>query len=473
MEMKLLLNALIVEDNEDDAMLVALSLRRSGYELTFERVDTPESMNEALDRQSWDVILVDYRMPRFSGLDAMRIVQEKNLDIPVILVSGVIVEEKAIEAMRQGACDCIKKDNLDRLLPTVDRELAAARERRERRQAEQALQESEEQFRVLAETSPAAILLFQGGQVVYVNPAAERLTGYTEEELLRMRCGEWLHDDFRGLVWEMASAQHRDLQIPAEYELRYVTKSSEERWVLFSAGRIEYKGKPAGIATMFDITSRKRAEEQVSASLREKEILLHEIHHRVKNNLQIVSTLLDLQSDYIVDEQARGYFRESQDRINSMALIHEKLYQSKDFASIDFAVYMESLIDHLFKSYVIEQNRISLEIDVGEVNLGIDEVIPCGLIVNELVSNSLKHAFPDGRSGTITVRCRRDEGERIVLAVADNGVGMQPGLDIKNADTLGLQLVDMLAKQLRGAALMDGTQGGTVVSISFPSRGTV
>jgi PAS domain S-box-containing protein len=468
MEKKRTLCALIVEDNEDDAILVARNLRRSGYELTYERLDTPESMKEALDRQSWDVILIDYRMPRFSGLDALKIVHEKKLDIPVILVSGVIVEEMAIEAMRQGARDCIRKENLDRLLPSVERELAAAQERRERRKAEQALRESEEQFRVLAEMSPVAIFLFQGETCVYVNPSAERLTGYTEEEFQHMRCWEWIHDDFREAVAERLKSRQQGLQLPSECELRYVAKNGEDRWALFSDGCIEYKGMKAGIATISDITGRKRAEDQVRASLREKEILLHEIHHRVKNNLQIVSTLLDLQSGYIGDEQARRFFKDSQDRINSMALIHESLYQSKDFAGIDFAHYINGLSDHLFKSYVFDPERISLKIDVDEVCLGVDKAIPCGLIINELFSNALKHAFPGERSGEIRVRCHTEEGGRLVLSVADNGIGMPSGYDIRNAASLGLQLVSMLAKQLRGEAVIEDTHGGTAVTISFP-----
>jgi PAS domain S-box-containing protein len=466
MEKKKSLSVLIAEDNEDDALLVARSLRRSGYELSFERVDTPETMHEALGRKSWDIILVDYRMPKFGGLDALKIVQERNLDVPVILVSGVILEEVAIEAMRQGACDCIKKDNLDRLTPSVERELAAAAERRERRQAELALRESEEQFRVLAETSPAAIILFQGEEIIYVNPSAERLTGYTEEEFLRMRYGEWIHDDFRNLVREWGQMRPQDLHAPAEYELRYVTKSGEERWALFSAGRIDYKGRPAGIATIFDITGRKRAEEQVRDSLREKEILLHEIHHRVKNNLQIVSTLLDLQSDYIEDEQSRRYFRESQDRINSMALVHEALYRSRDLARIDFAVYLEGLTDHLFKSYVVDPKNICLKCAISEVSLGIDEAIPCGLIVNELVSNALKHAFPQGGRGEIRVTCHGDADGLIHLTVSDDGAGMPADLDFMATRTLGLQLVTMLVRQLRGEMRVE-RDGGTSFIISF------
>ncbi len=469
MEKKNRLRVLIAEDNEDDAALVALSLRRSGYELTFERVDTPEGMNEALGRRTWDIVLVDYRIPGFGGLDALRIVQRRNLDIPVILVSGVILEEVAIEAMRQGACDCIKKDHLERLAPAVERELAAAEERRERRQAELALRESEEQFRVLAETSPAAIILFQGEEIVYVNPAAERLTGYTEEELLAMNRGAWIPDDFRGLAREREPEQRQqELPSPLESELRYLTRSGEERWALFSSGRIDYKGRPAGIATIFDITGRKRAEEQLRDSLREKEILLHEIHHRVKNNLQIVSTLLDLQSDYIEDEQALRYFRESQDRINSMALVHEALYRSRDLARIDFAVYLEGLTDHLCKSYVADAARVTLECAIDALSLDIDEAVPCGLIVNELVSNCLKHAFPQGREGRILVQCRRDGDGLIRLSVSDNGVGLPAGLDLAAARTLGLQLVTMLVRQLRGTLLMERRPaGGTKITLSF------
>jgi len=232
-------------------------------------------------------------------------------------------------------------------------------------------------------------------------------------------------------------------------------------------GRIEYKGKPAGIVTLIDTTESKLAEEQVRSSLAEKEVLLKEIHHRVKNNLQIVSSLLDLQSDFMAGNASRLFLRDTQDRIKSMALIHQKLYQSDSLAFIDLREYVQELADSLYSSSVNDPDLISLEVDSEEILLGMDEAVPCGLIVNELISNSLKHAFPEGMAGDVSIRCRIDDG-RVVITVSDNGVGLPTGLDVTNAETLGLQLVCMLTEQLRGTLSMDGEQGGASVKISFP-----
>ncbi len=214
-----------------------------------------------------------------------------------------------------------------------------------------------------------------------------------------------------------------------------------------------------------EIVERERAEEKVRASLREKEILLKEIHHRVKNNLQIISTLLDLQSEYILDKQSLRFFRESQDRIRSMALVHEKLYQTSDFISINFGDYIANLTKYLFNSYVTDPERISLVLDVAPATLEIDQAIPFGLILNELVSNSLKYAFPGERRGEIVVRLRTEGDVGVVLLVKDDGVGLPPGLDFENTESLGLQLVTMLVRQIRGE-IEPGNEGGTSFTIT-------
>lgn len=336
----------------------------------------------------------------------------------------------------------------------------------ERLEAEQALRESEEKFRVLAETSPTAIALYQGEGLIYINPTASRLIGYSVEELSGFNFWDCVHDDFREMVRERGLARLRGEEEPGQYECKLVTKDGRELWVLMATGRIDYRGKPAGIVTLIDTTEAKLADERIRASLAEKEVLLKEVHHRVKNNLQIISSLLDLQSDYLCDEQARAVIRESQNRIRSMALIHQKLYQSESFAFVNFREYIEELVTDLFVTYAKEPDLIQLNVDVGEVALGMDEAIPCGLIVNELVSNSLKHAFPHGRSGDITVQCRIGADGRVVLEIADTGIGLPPGMDLETTGTLGLQLVSMLVKQLRGELLVDGA--GARFVLRFP-----
>jgi len=204
---------------------------------------------------------------------------------------------------------------------------------------------------------------------------------------------------------------------------------------------------------------RKRAEATLRASLYEKEVLLKEIHHRVKNNMQVISSLLNLQSSHLKDKAAIEMFRESQHRIRSMALVHEKLYQSKDLSRIDFSKYIESLIIFLFHSYQVNSDLVRMKTEVGDVLLGINSAIPCGLIINELVMNAVKHAFPGGRKGEIIVSLKPSGGDRFTLSVSDDGVGFPAGLDFHKTETLGMQLVTMLVDQLDGTISLERKRG--------------
>ncbi|MEA2006528.1 MAG: PAS domain S-box protein [Acidobacteriota bacterium] len=205
----------------------------------------------------------------------------------------------------------------------------------------------------------------------------------------------------------------------------------------------------ASVAIYRDITERKKAEEQVKSSLEEKEVLLKEIHHRVKNNMQIVSSMLRLQARQSKSEDFIEMCNVSQSRIRSIALIHESLYKSNDFARIDFSKYIEKLMTHLFSIYEGGKERIEFEVDVDDVFLDINKAIPCGLIINELVSNSLKHAFPNHMKGKVSVEMLKENGKHI-LSVKDTGIGFPEKLDFRNTKTLGMQLVTDLVKQLRG-----------------------
>ncbi len=208
-----------------------------------------------------------------------------------------------------------------------------------------------------------------------------------------------------------------------------------------------------------DIIERKRMEEQIKRSLGEKEMLLKEIHHRVKNNLQVISSLLKFQSGYVQHKEYVEMLKDSQNRIKSMALIHEQLYQSKDLANIHFHAYVKSLANSLFMSYGANIKKVALKTDISDVSLGIDTAIPCGLIINELISNSLKHAFPEDRRGQIKIVLRSGKDE-IELIVSDNGVGIPEDLDFKETESIGLKLITNLAeKQLHGIIKLNRKKG--------------
>jgi PAS domain S-box-containing protein len=207
-----------------------------------------------------------------------------------------------------------------------------------------------------------------------------------------------------------------------------------------------------------DVTDSKIVEEKLKESLEEKEMLLKEIHHRVKNNLMVISSLLNLQSRYIKDKKALDIFKESQNRAKSMALIHERLYRSKDLKKIDFGDYIHTLATDLFHTYVTDSSRIKLNMNVENVMVDINTTVPLGLIVNEIVTNSMKHAFPEGRKGDINIEFYKKDDE-FTLKVSDNGVGFPEGIDFRNTDSLGLQLVTNLVMQIDGEITLDKSHG--------------
>ncbi|HAG81320.1 MAG TPA: hypothetical protein DCL61_09125, partial [Cyanobacteria bacterium UBA12227] len=266
-----------------------------------------------------------------------------------------------------------------------------------------------------------------------------------------------------------ADQQAIEIGEKCDIEFRIVRPDGSIRW-MESKGQVVYteEDEPVRMTGInLDITERKQAEMQIQASLREKEVLLQEIHHRVKNNLQVISSLLDLQSQYIEERSTLDLFRESQNRVKSMALVHEKLYQSQDFASINFIEYIENLTSYLFQVYAVVAGTIALELNIDKVNLTIDTAIPCGLIISELVSNALKYAFPSGRQGTIQVALRAESGDYYTIVVKDNGIGLPTNLNLKTSKSLGLQLVNVLTEQLEGTLELD-CSSGTEFTIRFP-----
>jgi PAS domain S-box-containing protein len=222
------------------------------------------------------------------------------------------------------------------------------------------------------------------------------------------------------------------------------------------------------LLTVRDVTEARRAEQQIRASLEEKEILLREVHHRVKNNLHIVSTLLNLQFSGIPDPATRKALENSQSRVRAMALIQEQLFRSSTYGHVDFRTYTERLISSIFGALGIGEGAVRLSIEVDDVALPIDAAIPCGLILNELVSNSLKHAFRDGGAEGIDVRLRRGEGELLELRVGDDGPGLPAGVDFEKAESLGFDLVRILVRQLRGTIARE-SGSGCVFTVTFPS----
>jgi len=211
---------------------------------------------------------------------------------------------------------------------------------------------------------------------------------------------------------------------------------------------------------------RKKVEAQIKAQLQEKDVLLKEVHHRVKNNMQVISSLLNLQSRRVKDPAVFEMFKESQRRIRSMALIHERLYQSSDLSRIEFSQYLRNLTTHLFHSYQVDASRVQLKLEAEEVHLNINTAIPCGLIVNELVSNALKHGFPEGRKGELEIGLSAVPEDGYMLKIKDDGVGFPEGLDFRKTETLGMQIINTLVEQI-GGRLELSREKGTAFRLEF------
>ena len=215
----------------------------------------------------------------------------------------------------------------------------------------------------------------------------------------------------------------------------------------------------------FNITENKKNEEKLTQSLREKEILLKEVHHRVKNNMQVISSILNIQSSYVKDIYALNLLNECQNRIKSMAFIHESLYQSENFEFVNFSEYLSSLTKNLVHTYSINSQKIKLILTLDKLILNLDLSIPCGLIINEIISNSLKYAFPNNRDGIIFVTLTAKQ-KKVIIEVGDNGIGLSKKIDIKNSETLGLQLIETLVDQINGKVKLSRNKG-TVFKINF------
>ncbi len=348
--------------------------------------------------------------------------------------------------------------------------LLIARDVTERRRAEEALRESEERFRSVFEHAAVGICYASlEGKLLRVNHALCKITGYTDAELAGMSFADLSTGEESAGDLDRVVSVLRDGIPSFTLTRQYMHKSGRAIWVNMTMSLIrDGAGRPLSfIGIIENITERKKAEEEIERSLREKELLLKEIHHRVKNNLQIISSLLNLQSEAIRDSEDRSLFRDSQDRIRSMALIHEKLYQTDDFSHVDFQQYLKSLLSSLFRSYRLPMVRCVEQIE--DIRLNIDAAIPCGLIVNELVTNALKHAFPDGQKGEVRVSFFRSGEGQLVLEVSDDGVGMASSTQKEKKDQLGLELVSILTNQIGGKLSVQHGQG-TTFQITFPQE---
>ena len=338
-----------------------------------------------------------------------------------------------------------KKDNYTRQLKSELKEL------------KEHLSACKKQFyNIVGKNRDGILVLNRQGEIVYANHAAQVIFGRNIGQLLGEQFGVLVEGDY-------------------ESEIPIPSSKGKTICVELLVSKIEWKNESSTLVFVHDISGRKKAEERIKKSMEEKKVLLKEIHHRVKNNLQIISSLLILQRGYIKDKEALRIFIDTQERIRTMALIHERLYQSDDVARVNFPKYIRELVAGLFQAYSCQPDRVQFNIDVEDISLNIDTAIPVGLIINELVSNSLKHAFPGNRKGEVYVKLgksndRGKEGEdSYVLVIGDNGIGFPAGFDYHKSGRLGMTLLDALVKQLYGIVDIE-REKGTQFTVKFKQK---
>lgn len=368
----------------------------------------------------------------------------------------------------------------------------------------------EAQFRDFLEGAPDAVVIADAeGRIVLVNAQTEELLGYGRTELENQPLELLLPDRFRatdpahrqghfaappkrqpkGVGAELFARRRDGTELPVEVStsplkteegvwamsaIRDVSRQREAQRTLAHQAEDLRSQRAAALTLARDAQEARQAaeaaERRIADSLREKEILLQEVHHRVKNNLQVISSLVNMQVRKLPRGQSREALEECRSRVQAIALIHEKLYQSKDFARVPFSDYARSLVANVFHATGVSPESVSLQVAIDELALPVDKAIPCGLILNELITNALKHAFRDGRVGTIRVELDKLDGGRLRLVVRDDGIGLPPGLDVRTSGSLGLQLVRMLTEQI-GGDLEVRTDGGTSFGVKVPVEG--
>jgi len=468
---------LIVDDSAEDSEYTKRLLKKAmNWDWRFaEALRGDRGLDLALDGEPFDCILVDHRLPDMDGTEFLERLRDRlgEPGVATVMISGVGTESVAVRAVKSGAHDYILKRDLkpSLLFQTIENAIAKFHLDLAERKSAQALVESEKLYHGLADAMPQIVWTARpDGHRDYFNRRWYEFAGPAEDE----RDENWtrtLHPDD---IEPGRESWHSALISGEPYEVQSRLregKSGDYRWHLVRALALrDGEGtivKWVGSATDVEDYRRlredleRRVEERtqdLNRSLLDKTTLLQEVHHRVKNNLQIVCSLLSMQIEGLKPGESSGHLNDAHSRVFAMATVHEQLYRSASLSDVDFPEYIRKLSSQLFSAYRVGA-RVRLDLSIEPIVITLDQAIPCGLILNELVSNSLKHAFRDGRDGTLWISLKTESG-RAEIEVSDNGVGLPSDFVLGEGSSLGLKVVQILIRQLRADLVISG-EGGT------------
>ncbi len=458
------IRVLLIEDDVVDQRAFLRAVKQQALLYHAQVAGSVAEARQMLAESQFDVIVTDYLLGDGDSFEIF----EQLITTPTIFATGAGDEAIAVKAMKLGAHDYLIKDPDHHYLTALPVRITAALEHQRGRAA---LRASNERFRAFALWPPHRRSAFSRPMpkvCLYVNPQWLRIFNRSSEEVLGSGWASAIHPDDREAVvqaWTESCRGEKEFS----REFRVVHPDGAVRWVHSRAASMQLDDRILGyMGTSEDVTERRLAEEQLRKSVAEKEVLLREIHHRVKNNLQVVTSLLQLQSGCIQDPAVVEQFRESQQRVRVMALIHEKLYQSVDLSDIDFAEYLRSLVPMLVRSNA-RGSIVEPKLDLAPCILDVDTAVPLGPITSELVSNSLKHAFGSRPRGTVTVGLADQPDGTIILSVADDGAGLPDTFDPAASKSLGMRLVRGLTGQI-GGKLSFVSNPGACFQVCFQRR---
>ena len=498
------LRLLLIDDNPDDRALTIRELKKE-FEIQVEEIIDAEGFAHALEKGTFDIVITDYQLRWSNGLEILGKIRSRYPDCIVIMFTATGDEEIAVEAMKKGLDDYVLKSpkHFKRLPVAVKAATKKAQQRQRLREAEEELQESEKRYRSLFEDSPISLWeedysevkklfdsLRESGvddfrayfehhpeavarcasmiKIVDVNKATLDLyTGRSKAEFM----------EGLGKIFTKESLEYFKEPIIAlaegktihEMEAVTQTLTGEKRHI--SVKLAVAPGYENSLSKMFvsvmDLTDRKLAEEKIQASIKEKEVLLKEIHHRVKNNLQIISSLLDLSRRRTENQEAVDLLSDARAKVHTMALIHAQLYQSDRFDRIDMGRHIQELFNFLAAIYETKSRFVTYLAKPSDVFLELTQAIPCSLVLNELISNAFKHAFKEGEKGRIEASIQSTADDTILIKVKDDGRGIPEEIDIDKTNSLGFKLARNLVQgQLGGKIRVEGN-GGTEIVIEF------
>lgn len=457
------LKVLLIEDDKVDQMAFQRVFKENKllYEYTIASSVAEAKNILASNNNNFDLIISDYLLGDGTAFDIF----DLKVDVPIIVTTGSGDEAVAAKAMKAGAYDYLIKDpasNHLKVLPATIENVMA------RKKAEEELRKSEERYRLLVEMMGEGMGIFDSdGKVTYVNPSLCEMLDYASDEMIGRHGREFIDDANQAILDELLSLGQEELG--KVYEIEWTKKDGSKVATIMSPRPLYgADNKFIGCCVVVtDITKRKHAEEQIKVALRDKELLLRETHHRVKNNLQVVSSMLNMQARVAKDRDASAVLSESRDRINTMALIHTQLYETGNVSEMNMKVFVNGLLRQMLSSHQVQETRITPVVRVDEKLLPISIAVHLGLIINELLINAFKYAFVKRKAGEIEVDLRVSEKGVVNLTVSDDGVGLPDGFDINASKTLGLRMVKILVEEQLQGNLEINSDGGTAFKVEF------